>query len=95
MDRVAELFALQVDLENREVTIHHIILEQLAQLKTNNSFRQEEEHLKLKLRSLWLKVGDKNSSFFHRQCRAGLSQNHISEISDDEGVIIKGQVLLK
>ena len=95
MDRVAELFALQVDLENREVTISHIALEQLAQLKMNNSFKQEEEHLKLKSRSLWLKAGDKNSSFFHHQCRARLSINHISKIIDDEGVIIKGQDLLK
>ena len=94
-DRVVELSALQVDLENREVTFSHIALEQLAQLKTNNSFKQEEEHLRLKSRSLWLKAGDKNSSFFHRQCRARISRNHISEIIDDEGFIIKGQDLLK
>jgi len=94
-DRVAELSTLQVDLENREVTSSHITLHQLAQLKTNISFKREEEHLKLKSRILWLKVGDKNSSFFHRQCKARLSRNHISEIIDDEGVIIKGQDLLK
>ena len=49
----------------------------------------------MKSRSLWLKAGDKNSSFFHRQCRARISRNHILEIIDDEGVIIKGQDLLK
>ena len=94
-DRVAEISALQIDLENREVTSSHISLHQLAQLKTNISFRQEEEHLRFKSRSLWLKVGDKNSFFFHRQCRSRLSRNHISEIINDEGVIIKGQYLLK
>ena len=49
----------------------------------------------MKSRSLWMNARDKNSSFFHRQCRARISRNHISEIIDDEGVIIKGQDLLK
>ena len=93
--RVAKLSALQVDLKNREVTSTHIALHQISWLKTNISFRQEEEHLRLKSRSLWLKAGDKNSSFFHRQCRARISRNHISKIINDEGVIIKGQDLLK
>ena len=94
-DRVAELSVLQVELENKEVTSSHIALLQTAQLKTNISFRQVEEYLRLKSRSLWLKARDNNSSFFHRQCRARLSRNHISEIIDDEGVTIKGQDLLK
>ena len=45
--------------------------------------------------SLWLKAVDKNSSFFHHQCKARLSRNHISKIIEDEGVIIKGKDLLK
>ena len=49
----------------------------------------------MKSRSIWLKAGDKNSSFFHRQCRARLSRNHILKIIDDEGVTIKGQDLPK
>ena len=94
-ERVAELSALQFELENSDITTSHIALEQLAQHNTYHSFRKEEEHLRMKSRSLWLKVRDKNTSFFHRQCRARLSRNHILEISDDEGVIIKGQDLLK
>ena len=46
-------------------------------------------------RSLWLQAGDKNTAFFHCQCRARLSRNHISKISIGDGVIIKGQDLLK
>ena len=55
----------------------------------------EDEHLRLKYRSLWLKAWDRNTSFFHRQCRARLSQNHISKISNDDRIIIKCQELLK
>ena len=50
-DRVAELSVLQVELENKEVTFSHIALHQIAQLKTNISFKQEEEYLRLKSRT--------------------------------------------
>ena len=51
-ERVAKLSALQFGMENNEITTSHIVLEQLDQLKTTQSFRQEEEHLRLKSRSL-------------------------------------------
>ena len=82
-------------MEEIEITKSQRALEQFAQIKTSQSFRQEEEYLRLKSRSLWLQAGDKNIAFFHRQCRARLSQNHILEISISEGDIIKGQDLLK
>jgi hypothetical protein len=44
---------------------------------------------------LWLKAGDRNTSFFRRQFRARLSQNHISEISSTDGSIHKGFDQLK
>eukprot|EP00253_Pinus_taeda_P012047 PITA_12047 len=50
----------------------------------------EEEYSRIKSRSLWLKVGDRNTSFFHRQYRARLSRNHILEITTVEGQICKG-----
>ena len=31
-----------------------------------------------------------NTSFFHKQCRVGISQNHISEISSLSGEVVKG-----
>ena len=44
---------------------------------------------------LWLNSGDKNTAYFHCQCRVRLSKNHISEISSGDGASIKGQDLLK
>eukprot|EP00253_Pinus_taeda_P002562 PITA_02562 len=52
--------------------------------------RTEEEHWRIKSRSLWLKAGDRNTSFFHRQYRVRLSRNHISEIIIAEGHVCKG-----
>jgi hypothetical protein len=69
--------------------------EQAAQNKTFRAFRHEEEYWRLKSRSLWLKAGDRNTSYFHRQCRARLSQNHISEIASSDGTIHKGFEQLK
>ena len=40
-------------------------------------------------------MGDKNTTFFHRQCRARLSRNHISKIYSSEGEVIKGHTQLQ
>ena len=55
----------------------------------------EEEYWRIKSRSLWLKVVDWNTSFFHRQYRARLSRNDISEITTTKGQIYKGFTQIK
>ena len=70
-------------------------IEQVAQSSASLSFRQEEVHLRLKSRSLWLLVGDKIFAFFHRQCRSRLSHNHILEICSSSGEVIKCQLQLQ
>ena len=82
-------------MEDCLISKSHLVLEHFAQSKTSLSFRQEEDYLRLKSRSLWLLEGDKNSAYFHRQCRARLSRNHISKISSGDRETIKGQALLK
>ena len=82
-------------MEDSEITKSHLDFEQAAQLNSFLSFRQEEEYLYLKSRSLWLQAGDKNTIFFHRQCRARLSRNHISKIYSSEGEVIKGHTQLQ
>ena len=78
-------------MEDIVISTSHLALEKLAQYSTTQSFRYEEEHLRLKSRSLWLKVGDKNSAYFHRQCRIRLSCNHISKIAIGDGSFVKVQ----
>ena len=82
-------------MDNCDIFISLLAQEHLAQIKSTKAFRHEEEQLRLKSRSLCLLVGDKNSAYFHRQCRNRLSHNHISEITIGDGIIIKGQELLK
>ena len=64
--------------------------EQKYQFNSFQAFRREEEYWRLKSRSNWLKVGDQNTSFFHKQCRVRLSQNDISKISFLSGEGVKG-----
>lgn len=43
----------------------------------------KEEYWRLKSRNLWLKAGDRNTCFFHKQAQARKCFNTISEIKED------------
>jgi hypothetical protein len=42
----------------------------------------------MKSRALWLKAGDKNTTFFHKQAKARQHRNSIDEIKKVDGEII-------
>ena len=66
-------------MEETEITLAMLEKEQKAQFNSFQVFRQEEQLWRLKSHSLWLKSGDQNTSFFHKQYRARISHNHILE----------------
>ena len=53
------------------------------QLELHQSHRKEEEYWRLKSQSIWLKGGDRNTSFFHKQTQARLSRNYVAEMKLD------------
>jgi hypothetical protein len=77
-------------MEHKDITTELLEEEVKEQRTTFQSFRMEEEYWRLKSRSLWLKAGDRNTSYFHRQYRARLSRNHIAEIKTRDGQVCKG-----
>ena len=79
-----------MEMEESEITPAMLENEQKVEFNSFRAFRQEEEFWRLKSRSLWMKSGDWNTSFFHKQYRARLSHNHISEISSLTGESFKG-----
>eukprot|EP00253_Pinus_taeda_P018086 PITA_18086 len=89
-EAVTQLEGIQFDMEDTAPSITELAKEKSAQKNVYCSFRKEEEYWRLKSRSLWLKSGDKNTSYFHRQCRARLSRNHIAEITSSSGQVYKG-----
>jgi len=48
---------------------------------------EEEEFWRLKSRSLWLKAGDHNSSFYHKKAQARKCRNSISEIKNEDSTL--------
>ena len=78
---VRKLEEIQMEMEESENTSDLLEKEKRAQFCSFRAFRREEEYWRLKSRSTWLLAGDRNTSFFHKQCRARISQNHILEIT--------------
>jgi hypothetical protein len=64
--RLSELTDIQRIIENEEVTQEALNREKEAYQNLHSAMRREEEHWRLKSRSLWLRVGDSNTSFFHK-----------------------------
>ena len=55
--------------------------------------RHEEEFLRIKSLQLWLKGGDKNTIYFHKQTKFRLSFNFINELKNNNNQIISGKTI--
>ena len=86
-----ELATLQRRIKREEVTAHSLNQEKEINVRILKATRQEEEECRLKSRQLWLKGGDYNTEYFHKQAKARLSFNIIKELKDDDGQKIEGQ----
>ena len=56
----------------------------------NQAYLEEEIYWKQKSRVMWLRAGDRNTSYFHAVTKATRSRNNIGAIQDDNGVIHRG-----
>eukprot|EP00253_Pinus_taeda_P009304 PITA_09304 len=74
---------------NNAAEITNEELEKEAKLQQNfhKACLAEEEYWRLNSRSLWLKSGDRNSSFFHKQAQARKGRNSITEIKEKNSVL--------
>ena len=64
-------------MELEEVTLETIAQEKALNLEILKTARQEEETLIIKSRQLWLKGGDKNTNYFHKQTEIRMISNYI------------------
>ena len=69
VEQFSALAEIQLGMEDIDISNSHLERDKLAQSSTTQTFRQEEEHLRLSSHCLWPKAGDKNTAYFHRQCK--------------------------
>lgn len=79
----AALVAHQNDMENEMPTKDSLEQESLLQQQYHKACLAEEEYWGMKSRNLWLKAGDRNTAYFHKQAQARKCFNTISEIKEE------------
>ena len=88
------LLDTQTEIDNTQIETNVLEKESHLQAQAFKEYRQEEEYWHLKSRSTWLKAGDRNTTYFHKQAKIRQSFNHIDQIQGQTG-IIKGQDQIK
>ena len=73
----SKLEKIQTKLENEEITPQIREEEAILQKKYTKVVWLEEEYWRLTSRSLWLKSGDRNTNFFHKQAKVRLVKNKV------------------
>eukprot|EP00253_Pinus_taeda_P026540 PITA_26540 len=79
-----------VGLSQQDKESEKILYTQLSQ-----TLRDEEVKWRLKSRQLWLREGDKNTSYFHKQATVRKARNTVSSIKDSEGNSYTSQDTIK
>ena len=74
------LDTLHSKMEAEEITPEILTKEKALNREILKAPRQEEEFLIIKSRQLWLKGGDRNTNYFHKQTKIILSSNFINEL---------------
>jgi hypothetical protein len=84
-ERLEQLRQIQQKIESDLVTEALMNQEKEAQQHLQTTLRREEEHWRLKSRSLWIKAGDSNTSFFHKQAQSRRKKNTVTSITSSTG----------
>ena len=90
-----ELTAMQYIMEEEEVSPKHLKQEKELNIIILKAARQIEEVWRIKSRQTWLKRGDNNTEYFHKQTKVHQSYNVNKELKDNHGNRITGQEDLK
>lgn len=85
---------MEIEKENREEGKQDYLREKEIFWEIYRENKKEEEEARLKSRSLWLKAGDKNTSFFHNTMKIRRARNQIEKIQV-ESQEVKGVEELK
>ncbi|GJT39899.1 hypothetical protein Tco_0939764 [Tanacetum coccineum] len=85
-----EVDQIQRDLDLDPSNVH-LCEEEAAYVQAfNEALLMEERFLKKKAKIEWLRVGDSNTTYFHKMVKGRKSQNRIDVVSNDDGVRFDG-----
>ena len=76
---------MQFRMEVEEVSAEHLKKERKLNVKILKAARKIEEVLRIKSRQTWLKGGDNNTEYFHKQTKIQQSYNSIKKLKDNNG----------
>ena len=91
----SRLAYLHSKIETKEIIPIIISQEKELNLKILKATRCEEEELRVKSRQLWLKGGDSNTEYFHKQIKTRINYIMIKELKDKDGNRIVDQEDIK
>eukprot|EP00253_Pinus_taeda_P019808 PITA_19808 len=80
-----DLEEIQNQIEHQGFTHHLKNKEWEAQGQLMHIKREEEIKWRIKSRQLWLKEGDKNTAYFHKQATVRKVRNNVNAITDSQG----------
>ncbi|XP_059663757.1 uncharacterized protein LOC132309469 [Cornus florida] len=83
-----ELDSCQTDLDNCPNDIHLRQLEMALIAEYLRLGKVQEDMLRQKSRMIWLKLGDSNSSYFHKSLASRINRNKIVSLTTAAGVVI-------
>ena len=81
----SRLANLHSKMEKEQITPIIISQEKNLNLKILKATRCEENELRVKSRQLWLKGGDSNTEYFHKQIKTRIIYSMIKELKDENG----------
>jgi hypothetical protein len=76
----SHLEAHQLVMEQKEITPELLQQENSLQRQWHQACRMEENYWRQKSRSLWLKEGDRNTTYFHKQAEARKQYKAVTEV---------------
>jgi hypothetical protein len=94
-DKRSQLEALQEEMEIIEIQQNGLTQEKKLHKEYLRALTEEENAWQLKSKSIWLKAGDQNTTFFHNQTKVRNWSNQISELKTHEGEILKDITQIK
>ena len=80
-----ELTAMQYIMEVEEVSPEHLKQEKELNIRILKATRLIEVVWRIKSRQRWLKGGDSNTEYFHKQTKVQQSYNVVKELKDNHG----------